>query len=372
MLGSRGAWTPAACALAWLASIAFTREAGAREAGANDKTASSLEAIAVAYSADGACPAREQFLAAVRRYTSKWSEADADGTVRAFEVRFASNRGKVDGKLVVRTADGHASTREIGGPECDGVARAMAIIMAVAIDPHALSGGATGEVPTPEEPPTPSTDESPPADISLAPGVSSAPPPRPDRPSPPIAPPSPKKRTSPVRLAAEAGVEVTSAVTGTAMPVANAGVSMRLDLGRAFPRWLAPSVALGVRQSWPTETHVGEGSSESLWSAGALRLCPARFVVGRFELAPCAEVDVGVLVVEARGIVDARRTTAVWVDRGGSLRATFHVGDRWAIGAGAGVSAPITRNRYTLANGDFVSQAPTVGVTGGIFGVLEL
>lgn len=362
MLGSRGAWTPAACALAFGASLVF-----AREAGAADKTGSSVEAIAVAYSADGACPGREQFLGAVRRYTSKWSEAEPDGNVRAFEVRFAANRGKVDGKLVVRTSDGRSSTREIGGPECDGVARAMAIIMAVAIDPHALAGGAASEEPTAEEPPTPPSDAPPPSEVIVA-----TEPPRPDRPSPKPASRPPPKRKSPMQFGVEAGLELTSAVTGTAMPVASVGVEMRFDLGKSLPKWLVPSVAIGVRQSWPMETHVGEGSSESLWSAGALRLCPARFVVGRFELAPCAEVDVGVLVVEARGIVDARRTAAVWVDRGGSLRATFHLGERWAIGAGAGISAPITRNRYTLANGDFVSQAPAVGVTGGVFGVLGL
>ncbi|AKU94818.1 hypothetical protein AKJ09_01482 [Labilithrix luteola] len=348
--------------------MTFASQAYANAAFASDESepSPSVEAISVAYTADGACPTKERFLASVRRYTTKWKETEANGSARSFDVRFVTTRTGVAGKLVVRTADGRSSTRELPGPECDGVARAVAIIMAVAIDPRALGAAPTDE-PPPEAPPEPTADTVPPADV-----VTVAEPRRADRVAPPVAPKPPSKKKDVVRFAVEAGAELTSIVTGTAIPVFDAGVEMRFDLGRSVPAWLAPSVGLALRQSLPSETKVPGGSSEALWSAAAIRLCPLRVAVGRFELVPCAEANVGILRVEARGVADARRTATAWFDRGGSLRATFRLGERWAIGADAVVTAPVTRNRYTLANGDFVSQAPVVGVTGGLFGALRL
>jgi hypothetical protein len=330
-----------------------------------------VEPVAIAYATDdAACPSRERFLETVLRYTSKWKAVESSSANRRFDVRLASQPPSFAGTLAITSSDGKTTTREIVGPDCDAVARALAVVMALALDPQAhITEPPREEAPRPKPvPPTPASPA--PSPPPPAPGSSSGPTAREIASS---ARPS-KTRPSWLAWAIEGRVEVTSAVTTGVLPVFGAALDLRTTLPATFPSWLAPSLAVGVRQSLPREVTVAGGASSFLWTAGTVRLCPVRFVTlsTRLDIAPCAEIDMGVLRASGRGLPHARSSASSWLDRGGSLRTTFRIGESWAVGASVLVTAPQSRHRFTLANGELISQAPSVGVTGGLLGELRL
>jgi hypothetical protein len=368
MLTSRGAGAPASALILAGCLMALTSRAFARE--------EQVEAMAVAYEADPkVCPSEAQFVQSVRRYTTKWKVVAPSSDARLFRIRIVASGNRYAGTMLVIAPDGTRTIREIAGPECAGVARGLAVVMALAIDPQARIAEPAADEPEPPEgapttsaapPPTPSA----PATVPSERAPSSADALQSGRSGKPVMTSEGSSTSTPLRLAfaGEGKVELTSAVTATTLVVVGAAMEMRMIFG-GLPSWLTPSLALGVRQSLPRAIGLSTGSSEFLWTAGMLRLCPVRFAAleGRLEAAPCAEMNVGVLQADARGIVNARATTNFWLDRGPSVRASVRLTPSWAVGASLLVNAPVTRHRFALLTGQLISQAPAVGATGGLF-----
>ncbi len=318
--------------------------------------------IEVTYRGDRTCPTYEQFIANVRRYTKRWRLAEGEPAARRFHVvvQPSATPDITSGRLEIEETGKTPSLREIAGPDCEAVARALAIALAVVIDPEAdLSGGAEppDAVRTPDVPSSTGSTE---------------------RPSPP--PPAPlaqraaqpsSSRTTEPRLRIEASFGVTSAVVAGVLPVLGANVELepfarRRDVESSVPRWLSPSLALGVRQSLPRELERSGVTSELLWSAGTAQLCPVRWpAADRLELAPCFELNAGILRASAHGISDGRTSTKPWLDLGGTARATWRLDGGWFVGGTFSVVAPVTRYRFELATQAPVSQAPAVGIALG-------
>lgn len=362
---SRGAWTPARVAIAVVGfGAGFSALPSAARAGEP-----SAEPIAIAYTAEETCPREGAFIASTRRYTSRWTPVASGDGLRSFRVRLERHGAGHTGTLVITMPDGARSIREIAGPDCVSVARGLAVVVALAIDPQAHVGAPDPDT-EPEVPPPERASE--PSELPAATGP--APPPPPPRPS--VARPKRSAATARSRphltFGVEGRVELTSAVLTGAVPVAGAALEVRANLGEAMPSWFSPSLAGGIRQSLPVRIDVGPGVSEFLWTAGTLRFCPVRFAAPalRFEAAPCAELDVGLLRAEARGLADARTTSNRWFDRGASVRTAFRLSPSWGIGAAVLVTAPVTRDRFAVASGELISKAPAVGVTAGL--LLEL
>lgn len=360
MRRSRGAWTTATALF-----IASSLEALPADA----ETA--VEEIEVSYEADaraGVCPSEVTFLAMVRHHTTKWNAVEQRAGVRSFRARLGLEDKAIGGTLVVTTPDGKTKTRELVGPDCEAVAEGLAVVMALAIDPEADLE--TGAPDTSDETRSPPMEQAPVEEASETPRqpAARAPAPR-SRPAMQVAPPHARKPA--LTFAVGAGGELTSAVVRDALPVLAATFDGRVRFGADVPAWLAPSLALGLRQSLPKEM---AGNSKFLWTALTIRLCPVRIAAfaGRLSFRPCVETDIGVLDAETRSIPNARGESSGWLDFAGSLRATFSLNQSWSVGASASVIAPRTRNRYALATGELISEPPTVGGSGGLFLELEL
>ncbi|MDF2695117.1 MAG: hypothetical protein K0S65_3500 [Labilithrix sp.] len=314
------------------------------------------EPIALTYTAEARCPTYEQFVAHVRRYTTRWRLAGESTPHRSFRLVLApSPSSGTIGKLELDSAT--SSGREIVGPDCEGVARALAIALAVMIDPEADLSGNAREPPAGDPPAAPGgttavPDEPPP---SPAPRVRAAP--RPSR--------SPPRRATPY-VTLEGSLGVTTAVVGGLLPVLGATAELAPPPSHLVS-WLQPSIGLGVRQSLPRDLDTSGLVSEFLWSAGVLRLCPLRLTTlgDRLELVPCLEVNAGILRASARGSTDAQTSTKPWLDFGGMTRVTFRVDGAWFVGLTIGVIAPFTRYRFELSNAAPVSQAPPTGLMSG-------
>lgn len=300
-------------------------------------------------------------------------------------VRLAPGEAGYTGTLVIHAPERPATTREIAGPDCASVARGLAVVVALAIDPSARLDASRAD-----------------GDGGDAPPAAVEPPPPPPPAPPPAAPTSPPTARPPVTPAAssptsddpalggqrrarererlrftfalEARAELTTAVTSGVLPVAGAAVEARAHLGAQVPSWLSPSIALGVRQSSAKHIRVSGGAADFIWTAATLRVCPLRLVIldSRLEASPCFELGAGALRAEARGLSGGRGTSTFWLDRGASLRVSYRLSPSWAIGAGALATAPANRNRYTISTGELISQAPAVGVTAGLHLELRL
>ena len=311
------------------------------------------EPIALHYDATGACPSEAEFVTLVRTHTSRWTRvAEGESPRRTMRVVVSEGADQTTGSLVVTNPSGIVSERDISGPSCAGVARALALMVAVAIDPLADLGE------TSEVPPEGGRIEPPRAERRAA-G---------DRPSTATPTRTPSFRGAP-RVSLELRAETTSAVVRGAL--LGVGVSMKLELPPdAGPEWLRtwrPNIGIGIRQSLPKELALRGGSAEFLWTAGHLRLCPIRFTIERiFALSPCAEVNVGRLNAAARGFAEARAVSTFWYDLGASLWTSVNLSSRVFIGSTLLVTAPVTRQPFALASGTIVSDAPVIGVLGGI------
>ncbi|AKU94851.1 hypothetical protein AKJ09_01515 [Labilithrix luteola] len=84
------------------------------------------------YHAPSECPRRDVLLSAIRERAPRgWSAADD----RSFDVRIERVAGGYRGRLDVERKGTRLSTREIGGPTCDVVSTALAVFVAIALDP---------------------------------------------------------------------------------------------------------------------------------------------------------------------------------------------------------------------------------------------
>ncbi len=321
---------------------------------------SERELIHVDYEADASCPSLDELLAKVRTYTSRWALADDGGKVRRFRVVLAPGEGRFVGVLEIVEPSGDAgadtsASRTITGPDCETVARGMAIAVAVAIDPSALFGAHSAEEPVP------------PAPAAATPTSRS----REKAHQPPPAPAAPPSRGP--TFAVDARGELTSAVVTGFMPVLSIGFELDPLSSKPverLPRWFRPAVAVGIRQSLSRSIERETVTTEFAWTAAVLRLCPARFVAAgdRLEVTPCLEANAGALRASARGSPDARSTSNPWIDGGLSARATWSLGGEWFVSGAASLVVPVSRNRFELSTGTLISRAPSLGVTLGLGG----
>ncbi|MBN9167595.1 MAG: hypothetical protein BGO98_34060 [Myxococcales bacterium 68-20] len=317
-------------------------------------------------SATSTCPSQGDFFATVRAYTSRWS-AVPEGTQaeRTFRVRLSVHGDEWLGTLVIANEAGPLAERRLVGPTCAGVARAMAIMVGVAIDLRA-DGPNDTKAGVDKEPEEPSADGPP----NEAPA---------DRPR--EEPRAERRRDGGERLTAghprssgptvafDVRLESTSAVVRGALP--GIGASMKLILPPAEePRWLRgwkPSFGLGLRQSLPKERALSGGSVDFLWMAGNFRACPHELTIARVvEVAPCAEMNLGILRSSAEGFARARQASITWLDLGGSVWAAVHLSKSVFLSSTVLVTAPLVRRPFVLSSGTVAASVPAVGLLGGI------
>lgn len=323
-----------------------------------------VEPIALRYETTAGCPTESEFMAWVRSHTKRWTHVpDETPGVRTIRVHVSAGNAEATGLLTVTSVDGAVTERKIEGPTCAEVSEAVAVMVAVAIDPRAGADVDSGE-----DSPRAGDEE---AGEPRA-GAGPAPPPRraPPRASPPA-------RTSPggsrpndgPHVSFDLRAETTSAVIRGGLPGIGASITVepRAPARRRGLQVSEPSLGAGIRQSFPKERSLRGGSAELSWTTGHLRLCPLRVVIeGLAEVSPCAEANIGVLGVSARGFAEARGLSTFWFDIGASVWATVSLSERIFLSATASWTMPLFRQPFALASGVPVASVPPLGVLGGL------
>jgi hypothetical protein len=236
--------------------------------------------------------------------------------------------------LEIRPASGAVSSREVPGEACEDVIAALALVAALAIDPHA----STRPVAELEVAPAPT-----------APAESAAP-----LPPLPAAPRAPAWRAS--------GGTAIGARTAIAPSVATSGfVFAGLDLDR--DALVAPSLRLAFGATLSQAAPGPVGSVSFGWQGGRAEICPLRVAFGpRLDARPCAAFELGALSAAASGVPEARSEARVWAAAAGGWRLEWEMvrGTVFVELAGE-VAVPFARDRFYFGPDATIYEVPAVG-----------
>lgn len=295
------------------------------------------------------CPDRAAFVAAVRARTPRSQLADGAEEERAaihFRVTIttdatSSRTRTVVGQLDVREPDGAEQKRSVTSRSCREVAKALALVVALVLDPDAT----TSELVEPplEAAPPPVETPAPPR------------PPPPRRVAPPAPPPAP---TSSWHLAIGAELGATGGIGPAVAPLAGAFVDLALHTPRVFA--FAPSFRLGVEGAL-TASDLAVGNQSYLWLAAVARACPIHLALpARLRVGPCAGMQIGVHRGATTDVPNPTVHSDLWLapTAGGSLA--------WAVTPAVTVELdgfalfPLRRTRFFLAPNTTIYDVPAV------------
>lgn len=273
-------------------------------------TAAQSEPIALSYAESDGCPARERFIAEVRARTSK-VRFDESGGTRRFSVDFSVDGETVRGRLRITTKDGDDSERVIRGADCAEVASGMALVLALAVDPEALTAPAAQlpDVPADAAPETTAGTAKPGAAKPGAAKPAPSPAPRTERPTP-----APRPQRSSTLRALGVGADVWMLAGAAPEPLLAAGAHARIhweSLG------LRPHVALHLLAAQTGTVGPASRIAKFRFLGSELDVCPHRFELAtRLDVAGCLSTQIAALRAEGTGAPNPDAATRAFVATG--------------------------------------------------------
>jgi hypothetical protein len=324
------------------------------------------EAVRLSYATDGleaVCPGSGDFAASVRERLRIGSVLADGGSAREYRVNVRRVGSRFAARLDFVDRSGAPRTREVGAGTCDDVARAIALVTALAIDAagtDAEADSASDGVLSPSE-----------ALGLVEPNVAPAPP---ASPWPPAnsAPPPPMNRSyvegPPSHLTLGAQATATSPKGPAILP----GAEVFVGLIAPNATWL---LELGVAGELGARAAVGPGSARFSFAGARLRGCaPSWALGGAFELRPCALVEAGALF--ALGYIDDPKSQVdPWLAAGAAVRLSRTMGSG-ALRLEAGPVFPIVRNQYVFGPAEGPNtrahEVPWVGLYLALGGSLQI
>jgi hypothetical protein len=290
----------------------------------NESVGQESRPVFIWYRSGGECPDGEAFLA---KLSGKVDEARiaAAGDPIDFVVTLGSLGKRSNGRLERETSQGKVAIREIDSENCAEVAEALALSLALAIDP--------GEKPAdPEEPPIDEKPRTAPAPIT------SSRDPKLDR--------APSRRSESASWWVGAQGSVASAIAPSLLPGGLVFVELERSRASVLP---GSSLRVGAMGRFGTVmTNVGDVRYRLV--GGRIDACPLRIGSELLAVKPCAGFDLGQLRVEGVEHDSGLTDTALWAAAGMNGRFTWRAASALAFELDAGAFAPLTR--YTLQTGD--------------------
>lgn len=275
------------------------------------------EDVELRYVAPAECPPRATVETQIRERAT--AVRFVDGASRVFDITVANSDAGYTGTLVVDGAEG----KQLAAPRCDDLVTALALVVAIAIDPQA----ALREPAPPPPPPAP--------------------------PPPPLAPPpTPPARAREARLEIATTLGVGLGVTPD--PLVQGSVELRAVRGRVT----IGIAALGGRDSTTSDM----ATARFTWLAARPATCWT-VVAG---IGACAHAEIGVTRAEGADIIYARTLTRLWLAAGGHVAVQWPTRGRVFGQLELGASVPVLRDRYRFNPGT------ELHATGAVIGWAEL
>jgi hypothetical protein len=322
------------------------------------------EPVFLEYHAPAACENDSQFFVRARSRAPRMRLARPSERARMFVVDIEQRKGRTLGRLTVRNPEGRQTVREIEAKDCSEAVDALALVMALAVNPRAADAPAAVSPRTADAPPAPETPRPAPTALPDEP-VAPAPTPQPTAPSATTRPPIPSSNVS--ADAPETAASASPRDTGWAF---RAGLSA-LGVSAIAPEPLLGGRASGELVHLATEviapsfrasvgyaTHAGfvvdGGTAHFAYAGTNLEICPLRLpAAGPLLLRPCAMADVGLVFARGTETIAERGDTRPWVALGGGGRLEWALGRRVGLDLDVGCTFPIWRDRFLFGSRPF-------------------
>jgi hypothetical protein len=289
------------------------------------------EPFRLLYTAFTGCPDQAQFVAWVTAKSVRARPAKAGEQGRTFVVSLRSDGGQVRGSLALVGPDGVTEEREITADDCEQAARAMSLVMALAIDPRSLGA-------PPSEPDDGQDQEE----------------------SEPVAAPEPRRPAAPVDSAKPA-----PQARGTPWLVAGAGAEWRTGVvpdvatvpcGFAELRLMRSTVGVVTLGFGRRTASLDPGDAVFTYVAARFELC--RWLIeAPVKAGPCAGLTGG--GVAARGddrggsseLESTERHIQPWLEPGLAAKVGWQPTSWAELRARAGLGIPVLKPRYYFSLG---------------------
>jgi hypothetical protein len=319
------------------------------------------EAIVLLYDAPADCPSESEFVRAIDRDGGRFSRRAPGALVREFRVVLA-RPGAVVGRLAVRDGVSTDVVRTIQGDRCADVAGALAVAVALALEPERAR--------------TPSTPDG--ASPAASPSA------RPQSPELSFAESSARREASPETSAPEPeplppGWRLGVSGEGTASGLGSVAVGLAayLEVIRDVPEGFAPALRLGVETLSGSGGAAVEQGGQVYGAANLSRrvlradACPLRWVAARpwsastFELWGCARFDAGLVSVVDPHLPASANSQRPWVAAGATAHMRW-VSRRLFFYLEGGGMFPLVRERFVVRPSWTVYEIPVATGEGGL------
>jgi len=353
---------------------------------------SHVEEISLDYSTVGDCPSMREFEEQVYARTQRVRFVSGHRSKRYFRVHLGTDSGVAVGRVTSGSGSDGGNAREVTSDSCGDVAAAIALVVALAVDPNASVGAVQESATSPAQTAAPAVDAQPAAPTVDAQGAAPAKDAQPATSAtyaPPAAPtayvqtvpvpPRPASTTPanarPSHGALEPGTdggEVTSVHPEASSPIAlNIGarlngalwwmpalvsfgaVALSLEGESTRNTPLAPAfrLSVGYASSGHASTTAGAQAHFDIASIQG-EYCPARFAISTdVNMRPCVGFTGGRLTgtgVGAGAIVQSWSKDRPWGAIDESVHLQFALGKGWQTSIEAGLSEPLWGDKFVF------------------------
>jgi hypothetical protein len=309
------------------------------------------------------CTARADMMARVHARSPRVTFVEAGGEL-AVSARFTKLRdGTVAGDLTLVRQGAEPASRRVIAQSCNEAADAVALIIAVTLDPTSAERRERGEDRTPpaEDTPKPAaTDEK----SGLAGHVSRSPPAKPkDNATSSNAAASDSDSmpsgSSPFSGRARFGLLLAGQAFVGPAPGVMPGVALYATAGIDRPALWSPAVLVGATHAWRSAVEESGGTASFTLNALSLDACPLRFRAARLELRPCVSLLGGGFGAHGTATENPTSGSArpFWV-LGAAGEVTLALVWRLEASARVGIGANLVRDSFEFSSAVFHTVAP--------------
>jgi hypothetical protein len=341
------------------------------------------------------CTTREELAArvAARSHRIHFDDEAAGPTVRA--VIAPAPRGGAVGELVIVQPDGRSSSRRLSAASCAEATDAIALIIALTLDPLSATAAVTiagaGRPAAPAAPPSAPQTEPPPPPVATneparappeaspalapAPARSAEATPRSERGAPPAPPserepsvaaaPSPPPVATQGRLGAGASAQAILGPAPGALP--SLGVYLRAALDREA-LW-SPAVIVAGAHAWSSGLVEAGGTAAFTLDAVTVDACGLRLHLAPFEARACATALYGRLSAVGSETYSPATSSRPYAAAGGAVLLSLELGRAFELSGRFGAGASLIRDSFAFTPAVFHRTAAVTIAAGLGFGV---
>jgi len=335
-----------------------------------------IEPIRLTYRASGDCPDAAQFGAGVRARTARVRFAGPQEAARVFDVTVDAGP-PATGRVAISQGDQAVGTRSVRGDTCSEVADAIALVVALAVDPRAsptpgsplpaslpMLPEALPPVPRPDPPVTP---------ISATPRLVARPVPPPGDPAHPQDRPTSGAGTAP-NHPHTAGLGAShAAFAGADFVVATGVFPSALLAGAPFAgwrangsRWLDPSLRVAFLRAGTDPFAIPTGGTATfVITVGRLDACPVAWRHVSVRATACARLEAGALDAAGGSIAAARSSLRPWLAAGLLAHAEWSLAPPFFLDLEGGALFRIVNDRFVFQPDVRIYDVPIVGFGAG-------